>query len=1689
MRPFGTLGAWLRASRRNQILAAVLATAVVAAGVAVPLSLGGGPDGGDTGEQAQPTGCDAAPAIDPAAVPAAPTGAWRKVSRLPAQRACFSLEAAKKDATGVALDSTFLLVARGGADAGDLEKRLVSDPPAAFEVTTAPGPQALGTGESAARATRFTVKPRKPLPQGTLLELTLLDKPKGSPVRSWAFETQSPLRVVETLPGDRSTDVPLDIGIELTFSHDGVTGATERITISPATQGRFETHKRAVVFVPKSLEPRTLYTVTLAPGATVAGSGERIDEPVTFRFETGGRDRGDRIEGPAMQFTRNVWESATADPPILALYRLADAAPSTMAVTAYRFAGVDEFVRSLDRLGSVPSWTSFARSALREDVGGMTKVVSFTASIQRLGQYGDSYFRFPRALPAGFYLVQGAPEGGTIQAWLQVTDVALYASVSEPRTLVWANDVASKAPVAGATVRVAGDSFSTRTGQDGVALFDTPKSLVQLTPSALGSSTEGTARNLIVTAPGGGVAVVPLADTLGGVTSYAFRENPFEGNPDLWWRFLYTDRHLYRPTDRVHFWGLVRHRAKPEQSQRLEIRIGGFDDETGDRVDLASTTVTAGERGTFIGSLDFESASPGFYELDARVGDQTITSTYLEIQDFVKPAYKIDVTPSRKAVIAGDPVRFDIQASFFDGTPVPRTKLNYNETVEGSATTNDDGRARVDWRAEASGSFGESGASISVTPALAEEGDIFGGASLRVFPSSLLVEADGTSAAGRGTLAGTVYTVALDRLNREEPGDWSDARGPGSPGKSVKARVIEISYRKVEEGETYDFVNKRVVKNYRYEPVERPIGTYSATSGPGGKFTIGFPAENGKEYRASVEVADDRDRVTSTETYVYGGFQVDYGSSIGISPAGEGPYAIGDPVRVAMRRGPESLPSGGANRYLFLTAQNGILGYAIVARPEYTFEFAARHVPNVEIAGVHFAGVTYQEGAPYGARFAFETRKLGVAVRPDKVRYRPGEKPSLGVEVTDAAGKPVRAEVLLGVVDEAIFRLEGREFLSQIDILPSLYETVPSGILQSYTSHQSPNAGVAAEMGGEGAARNTFKDVALFDRVETGGDGRGSISFTLPDNLTSWRVTAIAVTQDLQAGSGIALVPVGLPLFADVAMNDTYITADRPSIKVRAFGESLRAGDPVSFEVSSQTLLARPLTATGTAFAAVDVPLGALEEGRHTVRVKATAGSQSDALERTIVVLPSRLVKVEAAFGEVAAGGSFTPRGARSGATRVTFTDHNRGRYYPALESLSWTYGDRVDQMLARDLAQDLLAKNFGEPPALPAEFVAARYQTAEGGIAIFPFASADLTLSARVAALAPDRFGRQRLAAYLRKAATDPDQTRERAAIALYGLAALGEPVADDVRSLAGGSRLTPRERLFAGLAAAEVGDLDTAERIYGELVSQYGQERGAAVRLRVPGDADDVVEATSLGAILGARVADDRAPALFQYTLDEQARERLVALEQISFLVEALPRLAADPVRFAYTTGGKRQEKELARGQSFALRLGAAGLKALALEVRSGTLGVSTSFLGRLDPSAVARDPDVRLTRSIAGSGSSSVSVGEGDLVRITLDFTLSSDAASGCYQVSDLLPSGLRAVSRPYQRGIEESRVDYPYAVDGQRVSFCASKDSKRRRIVYYARVIGTGTYAAEPAVIQSQRVASSINLSTYQIVKIS
>jgi hypothetical protein len=437
------------------------------------------------------------------------------------------------------------------------------------------------------------------------------------------------------------------------------------------------------------------------------------------------------------------------------------------------------------------------------------------------------------------------------------------------------------------------------------------------------------------------------------------------------------------------------------------------------------------------------------------------------------------------------------------------------------------------------------------------------------------------------------------------------------------------------------------------------------------------------------------------------------------------------------------------------------------------------------------------------------------------------------------------------------------------------------------------------------------------------------------------------------------------------------------------------------------------------------------------------------------------------------------------GRTTLLLLDRGRGALYPLLLSLRWSWGDRADQVLARWQAAQLLRQHFGEEHP-PPEFQPATYQAPDGGIALLPYSSSDLALSAKAAALGAP-FDRAALRLYFQRLLDDPKEGRQRATQALLGLAALGEPVLARVQALLRQPDLTPMEGLYLGLAAYLLGDHPSARDACRRLLALYGESKEPYLRLRLSDDQDEVLEATALGAALAAGLGLPQGEGLLRYSAETRGKDVLVELEKALALTWALARASAAPARIAFELGGQRQEAELPKGQPLRLELAPGQwLRVLAVQ------GEVEALASRLVPASaqeLALDPELRVRRSYWVGGRPTTEFREGQLVQVVIEFHLPPLPLPGCYQVTDYLPAGLRPLLRyPSGPGGPLPRPPwFPLRAEGQEVTFCVWQQMAQP-IVYYARVVNRGQFQASPPLIRSLVSEASVNVGQGGLVSI-
>ena len=112
--------------------------------------------------------------------------------------------------------------------------------------------------------------------------------------------------------------------------------------------------------------------------------------------------------------------------------------------------------------------------------------------------------------------------------------------------------------------------------------------------------------------------------------------------------------------------------------------------------------------------------------------------------------------------------------------------------------------------------------------------------------------------------------------------------------------------------------------------------------------------------------------------------------------------------------------------------------------------------------------------------------------------------------------------------------------------------------------------------------------------------------------------------------------------------------------------------------------------------------------------------------------------------------------------------------------------------------------------------------------------------------------------------------------------------------------------------------------------------------------------------------------------------------------------------------------------------------------------------------------KDDNISLSRSYSNLGKLTDSFEHSSLVKIALTPEFSETAPDGYYEVTDILPSGLRYV-KDFNYG---GRRWYPNDRNGQEITFgyYYKKGEPKHSIVYYARAVCPGEYTSDYAIMK-------------------
>lgn len=1525
---------------------------------------------------------------------------------------------------------------------------------------------------------------------------------------SWAFQAQGDFQIENSIPGNEKTDVSENTGIEIIFNQDGFKDPTPYVTVSPSFLYETKIVDETFVIIPQqSLLPETVYTVTLKKGLSLKDRNDQIDEDYTFTFQT--RERVQVAHKPRISPLDSFVQTSPNEEFATKVSTVDWSSDTKSTAVIYRFRSSEDFLRT--RLKYDEETSSWRRYYANQNnyAEGLQEVLRDEVSVQE--QEYTKFVQLNKKIEPGYYLVQFEVEGemSTNQVWYQSTELSGYVSLGKEQTIVWANNIETKAASSGTTIRSVTTGGTWITNGEGVAKFPTSQSYF-----------DDKTHYFVLTDLGGQSLVLPLPrqdKELG----------PSYGKSTDYWSYLYSEKVFYSATDTVNLWGIIKSRDTDSVPPAKVI----LTNQSGDSISERALSPSA--EGTFTMAIPLDNVPDGWYTVTLLSGDVEVKSLSFSVQEYQKPDLKIEVTADKKAIFVDESVNFTTRTSFFEGTP----GANIDLSISGSSsrnrqtvTTDENGVALYNYQPSEYSSQRNYPVyeAVYVNPAIAQNGILEGQSSVQVFGPRIHVTSESKKLGNRGYVEARLNTIDLTNINA---GISNDYLGDTISGKSVNLKITENWIERKVDGTYYNFVEKVTYPRYRYERHSEVIKDVSLITDNNGRVVYDFEMKEGRSYDTVLEANDEKDRTITKKLYFYSSSWYDDQYSddsivLDLKNKDSNVFSVGDEVSVVITKSNELYAASEHDRFLFTNAQRGNQDVIVTNAPEYSFTFSESYKPNTYVNAIVFDGSHYRTtqttcrvnwkcgGGYYGYWYGYNTftglmiaydrddSTFDIDISSSRSSYSPGEEATVSVSVTKDGTPIPGARVNLVLVDEAMVAIGG---VREPDVMGDLYLYIPHDIYYVYTSHKPVVPDVpSAEKGGGGGDRSVFKDTALFTEVVTNENGNASYTFTLPDNITAWHIYAQGVSNNLLGGQSEGQIVVTKKFFVTSKFPKSYLEGDKTNVQINSFGEGVSKDSSVSYSllVQGNDRMLQQLEKTAKVFDETSFSIPDLFSGEYTIIARGTASNFNDGVSLPLEVKKTRINQPYSSTLTVEDSkpvSSILPSGYLSDEpVTLIVSDKGKGIYFSTLRNYCYQSSNRLENKIAAFRANEVLLESFDYDDCNHVKEDITVFQGTDGGLGQVRWGGSDLTTTLWTTIVAKEEFDEKQLAEYFESVYNSSLTNKTNKIKAGWGASLVGESKLRELQAM----RETVNsfeDKVTLATALAYLGDTETARNLYWDILADYGYIKNTYIRIDSTHDQGNTYEQllmdTSQALILGELVDKKYNESLYMYITDFKTSlvHYLISLSEIEYIQRQIAALPDEDTRYRLTTAAGVQEQTLKQGNSVVYELTKRDMDVFSYVLNEGKSELEFRyFVGPNILSSVEKDDRLSIKRTYSKVNGSSDDFRVGDLVKVTLDLKLDTKyAPKGQYEITDRLPSGFTYVSNPQAYGLTGlggSRNSRDNVVTFTTYNSPYIFINGSHTITYYARVLSTGKYKAETATFQSLQNLTVLEVSDEQAVEI-
>ena len=505
-----------------------------------------------------------------------------------------------------------------------------------------------------------------------------------------------------------------------------------------------------------------------------------------------------------------------------------------------------------------------------------------------------------------------------------------------------------------------------------------------------------------------------------------------------------TDRPVYRPGQKVNFRQILTARKggdwSPLVGATIRVRATNPKGEEIYRKDFTSS-----EFGSVNGDLTLPAETPlGVYNVSAAImkgdSEENLGGTQFRVEEYKRPEFEVTVSAPTEAKRPGETIAARINARYYFGSPVPNAKVKY--TVRKSSWwANYRFPTPYDWLY----------ASWGVGQYDTGRRNIGGEGSGKIIKEGEVT----TDEKGFAELS-----FKTDELEPVDDNNWWARYS--NPLYTIEAEVTDASRRTIEaQGEVkvarqqyFAFLDTDNGYFQQGDRVPIELRTQDANEQPvaaSGVMVVTRLLPGDKEEKVFEEaIATDAKGYAkwTWEAKESGQFRVEYQATDAWGQqvkAAQEIWVVGDKIGAVRLRGvtilldKESYAEGDVLKARLVADKAGAtvlltqeVGSEILRRDVYKIEGQSREIAipidKARVPNFFLSAALVQDYEVYQAQtevFVPPVRQLlNISVKSDKAVYKPGETGTFDVTALDYAGKPVRAEVSLALIDASLFYIQ-----------------------------------------------------------------------------------------------------------------------------------------------------------------------------------------------------------------------------------------------------------------------------------------------------------------------------------------------------------------------------------------------------------------------------------------------------------------------------------------------------------------------------------------------------------------------------------------------------------------------------------------------------------------------------------------